>query len=363
MTTATPRAISLNLSLLATLALSAMSVACINNVEDPDMGSAEQAAVVATGWAWKNPADIPVCFLNRADYANYAADLRDVVTREYHTYSPLRLTGWGDCSEADFRRPTIRVEFTNDVINDDPWIQGYSDIGATQGRGRSMILLAGQADARIYVHEFAHAVGLYHEHEREDSEEAATCRATLGKLATKPQGGGVEYVGAYDPYSITSYCMDRQQLSDGDIQGLQRLYPNANWDKFVRIKKGADCVAIQNGDRSLPQEQACGATIDRLSPETWIRRPTANGYFRLENAESHDCLRVSTYGTAGGVAHQAVVDSCTSNPVLNEWTVRNQTQLMNRAVFICLSFGDDFSVGVDRCDLETTQNVEISVER
>jgi hypothetical protein len=214
-----------------------------------DSQHSEPDSVVYTLNKWPDPRNIPVCIMNRSEISDELFfDIKNHVTTDYSNKAGIGLVGWNSCTSADRSARIIRVTF-NRVHN---WSGysiraggGLSMVGASSygcgtgcqgGTMRIDVSRDGQYPrsgtwARNFastqtrataVHEFGHALGLLHEHERTD---APGC----GDYETKVRNNDWNvYVGNFDTNSIMNYCHNSSlsTLSPGDVAGLKYLYPS-----------------------------------------------------------------------------------------------------------------------------------------
>ena len=170
----------------------------------------------------------------------------------------VRLNGWGDCASFITAKQKIRISFTNN-IDVKGSVAGMSNIGAWDTSSDYQEIISGftyrptlfinfqtfQVDQSNYgfgyslnvktkntlLHEFGHAIGLFHEHSRE----ASTCAASA---ETEPwyhrffKNQNFIKTRNFDPQSIMNYCFVDQMdanlmvasLSPGDVETINAIY-------------------------------------------------------------------------------------------------------------------------------------------
>jgi len=171
---------------------------------------------------WPDPRQIPVCFLDVPE--GQRSYIQRVVERQYGERVGFRFVGWGDCGRVSVKMTAIRID-----CNDDPRYraEGHSLVGPGRVRGANESTMVFRCEhfrqdskfgRHLILHEFGHAMSMWHEHERDDS------RCDMGDR-DRSDGAHVK-VGPYDPASVMNYCSDNDALTSTDIEGLRRLYPS-----------------------------------------------------------------------------------------------------------------------------------------
>lgn len=192
----------------------------------------KSSALVTTVDLWPNPKAIPVCWLNSSESSESVMNsIRDHLAEEYGQKTIVNFVGWKPCIEQQMTKAVIRVY----VRKDGNFGSGRSLVGAKPGIGvlphggtmelsmprnwpsRGNLWLKKKVHYAA-LHEFGHALGLRHEHLRED---ATNCKHATG---IPPENS--RPVGEYDIYSVMNYCSKSRtfRLSEGDLQGIENLY-------------------------------------------------------------------------------------------------------------------------------------------
>jgi hypothetical protein len=153
-------------------------------------------------------------------FADRKESIQKAVTSEYNK-TLIRFAGWGVCNEKSmgirirygFERPAVKG--IGAVINGLPAGMELSEADTCGGRLPLEACILYNA-----IHEFGHALGLRHEHERVESCE---------NITEKNNSDGVP-VGKYDKDSVMNYCLNytcrttHPSLSSEDINTIRIAY-------------------------------------------------------------------------------------------------------------------------------------------
>jgi hypothetical protein len=181
---------------------------------------------------WENPDD------RNADDVKLRNIVRDVVQQTWETHSAVRFIGWGKC--------TVLSEGIH-ILNADTIPSSYIGMDQMNGKTNGMTLNLGYFQkwvgtdgngntcrfnkkviedcVRIHaVHEFGHALGMYHEQARDDTPN--TC--LLFDQSDKDIPPNAQKVGKFDEFSIMNYCTKNTTfaLSAGDQDAILEMYGN-----------------------------------------------------------------------------------------------------------------------------------------
>ncbi|RDH45489.1 M12 family metallopeptidase [Zooshikella ganghwensis] len=226
----------------------------------------------------------------KPNISSYKKLIENIIVDSYHKNTRFRFTGWKSCTEEQkYSTNNIRVYLDTQRLEVDKGVFKYITVGGYNGIGAPTQDLAGKGTLgftvypdpknefhrdklkRTVIHEFGHALGLVHEHDRTDAKkcEHTNPRNYAVNGTTSTNGGIVQYVGPFDSRSIMSYC-GGDVLTKGDIAGLNYLYPGYGHP----LAETSSCIKNPDSlyvEKSFQHEDWCNGFKSQSSCEQVIR--------------------------------------------------------------------------------------------
>ena len=219
-------------SVAVLLALAFGANACGPQDDDVEqISTKEDSLYYVSAKLWSNR-DISVCWATpNFDEEKELVEKTMKGQRSWEAVGAINFVGWGPCSGGEDIRITagniMGVSYLGTSNSFAEMILDFrSGVETLYSRCASNGLTRNECIKTVAIHEFGHAIGYAHEHNRPDTDTTACTSA--------PQGtdGDMTY-GAFDVDSIMAYCNFTTELSPTDVAGTARLYGASYGDRSV----------------------------------------------------------------------------------------------------------------------------------
>ncbi|RYZ90820.1 MAG: hypothetical protein EOP04_02695 [Proteobacteria bacterium] len=230
---------------------------------------------------WSNPRDISVCILNRSEIKDDLLNMiKNHVNDDYREELGISFSGWNQCTAAERKKAgMIRILFNRKH----DWSGRYNSV--TGGGGKSSVGRSssnscgpdcGDGSMRLdistsgalppanslewlkkfamertkatAIHEFGHAMGLLHEHERIDANPCGDKNGGEYPRTLKERENGTEFVGSAEQESVMNYCKSDKvlTLSALDVIGIKTLYPELGAKPVAVVEEVSKPIAAKS---------------------------------------------------------------------------------------------------------------------